>query len=67
MTFIFPILCILVLIFPIFVKIFPKFEGKGSFPKSQIKSMYKHLAWKTWALDDAKIWKDVPHVTKHLE
>ena len=39
MAFIFPISCILALIFPIFVKYFPKYEGKGSFPKSQIKSL----------------------------
>ena len=39
MTFIFPILCILVLIFPIFMIYFPKSEGKCSFPKSQIKSL----------------------------
>ena len=35
-AFIFPISCILVLIFPIFMIYFPKCEGKGSFPKSQI-------------------------------
>ena len=40
MVFIFPISCILVLIFPIFMTYFPKCEGKGSFPKSQIKSLY---------------------------
>ena len=39
MTFIFPIACILVLIFPIFMIYFPKCEGKGSFPKSQIKTL----------------------------
>ena len=39
MAFIFPISCISALIFPIFVKYFPKYEGKGSFPKSQIKSL----------------------------
>ena len=39
MVFIFPILCILVLIFSIFMIYFPKCEGKGSFPKSQIKSL----------------------------
>ena len=38
MTFIFPISYILVLIFPIFIIYFPKCEGKGSFPKSEIKS-----------------------------
>ena len=36
MAFIFPISCILALIFPIFMKYFPKCSGKGSFPKSQI-------------------------------
>ena len=40
MAFIFPISCILALIFPIFMKYFPKCSGKGSFPKSQIKSLY---------------------------
>ena len=39
MAFIFPILRILVLIFPILIKYFPKCEGKGSFLKSQIKSL----------------------------
>ena len=39
MTFIFPISCILVLIFPICMIYFPKCEGKGSFPKSPIKSL----------------------------
>ena len=38
-AFIFPISCILALIFPIFIKYFPKCKGKGSFPKSQIKSL----------------------------
>ena len=31
-----------ILIFPIFMIYFPKFEGKGSFPKSQIKSLQTH-------------------------
>ena len=39
MAFIFPISCILALIFPILIKCFPKCVGKGSFPKSQIKSL----------------------------
>ena len=39
MAFIFPISCILALIFPILIKYFPKCEGKGSFLKSQIKSL----------------------------
>ena len=39
MPFIFPISWILALSFPIFIKYFPKYEGKGSFPKSQIKSL----------------------------
>ena len=38
MAFIFPISCILVLIFPFFYIYFPKTEGKSSFPKFQIKS-----------------------------
>ena len=40
MAFIFPIPCILALIFPIFMKYFPKSSGKGTFPKSQIKSLH---------------------------
>ena len=40
MAFIFPISCILALIFPILINYFPKCVGKGSFPKSQIKSLY---------------------------
>ena len=43
MAFIFPISCILALIFPILIKYFPKCEGKGSFPKSQIKSLHHVL------------------------
>ena len=39
MAIIFPISCILALIFPILIKYFPKCVGKGSFPKSQIKSL----------------------------
>ena len=39
MVFIFPISCILVLIFPFFMIYFPKCAGEGSFPKSQIKSL----------------------------
>ena len=39
MAFIFPISCILALIFPILIKYFPKGVEKGSFPKSQIKSL----------------------------
>ena len=39
MAFIFPISSILALIFPILIKYFPKSVGKGSFPKSQIKSL----------------------------
>ena len=38
-AFIFPISCILVLIFPFYVIYFPKCEGKGSFSESQIKSL----------------------------
>ena len=38
-TFIFPISCILVHIFPIFMIYFPKCEEKGSFPIPQIKSL----------------------------
>ena len=41
MAFIFPISGISPLIFPILIKYFPKCVGKGSFPKSQIKSLYK--------------------------
>ena len=39
MVLIFPISCILALIFPIVIKYFPKCEEKGSFLKSQIKSL----------------------------
>ena len=42
MAFIFPISCILALIFPILIKYFPKCVGNGSFPKSQIKSLINH-------------------------
>ena len=42
-AFIFPISCILALIFPILIKYFPKCVGKGSFPKYQIKSLPKHV------------------------
>ena len=38
-AFIFPISCILALIFPNLKKYFPKCEGKGSFFKFQIKSL----------------------------
>ena len=44
MAFIFPISCILALIFPILIKYFPKCVGKGSFPKSQIKSLKQNMA-----------------------
>ena len=43
MAFIFPISCILALIFPILIKYFPKCVGKGSFPKSQIKSLKQEM------------------------
>ena len=46
MAFIFPNSCILVLIFPIFLIYFPKCEGKGSFPKSEIKSLIVKPLWK---------------------
>ena len=39
MVFIFPISCILALIFLTVIKYFPKCIGKGSFIKSQIKSL----------------------------
>ena len=39
MAFIFPISWILEIIFPIFMKYFPKCSGKGSYQKSQIKSL----------------------------
>ena len=38
---IFPILCILGIIFPKSLKKFHKYKGKSSFPKSQIKSLGK--------------------------
>ena len=37
LVFIFPISCIIALIFPVVIKYFPKCEGKGSFLESQIK------------------------------
>ena len=40
MAFIFQISCTLVFIFPIFMIYFHKCEGKGSFQKSQIKSLH---------------------------
>ena len=43
MAFIFPISCILALIFPILIIYFPKCVGKGSFPKSQIKSLFFYI------------------------
>ena len=43
MAFIFPISCILALIFPILIKYFPKCVGKGIFPKSQIKSLNYYM------------------------
>ena len=43
MAFIFPISSILALIFPILIKYFPKYVGKGSFPKSKIKSLAYNL------------------------
>ena len=48
MAFIFPISCILALIFPIFIKYFPTCVGKGSFPKSQIKSLGKVMRLTVW-------------------
>ena len=44
MAFIFPISCILALIFPILINYFPKCVGKGSFPKSQIKSLCRYVS-----------------------
>ena len=45
MVLIFPILCILVIIFPKCMKFFPKCKEKGSFPKSKIKSLdYKFFS-----------------------
>ena len=48
MAFIFPISCILALIFPILSKYFPKCVGKGSFPKSQIKSLESIMRVGQW-------------------
>ena len=59
MAFIFPISCIFALVFPLFMKHFPKCEGKGSFPKSKIKSLdiylEKVLQLGASNLDDEKI------------
>ena len=43
MALIFPISCVLVLIFPIFMIYFRICEGKGSFPKYQIKSLDRKI------------------------
>ena len=51
MAFIFPISCILALIFPIFIKYFPKYEGKGSFPKSQNKITESSDGCRSYALE----------------
>ena len=52
MAFIFPISCILALIFQILIKYFPKCVGKGSFPKSQIKSLvWLLVTWLKMPLD----------------
>ena len=48
MVFIFPILCILGIFFPNCLKKFPKCKGKGSFPKSQIKSQEAVEGQPTW-------------------
>ena len=62
MAFIFPISYILALIFPILIKYFPKCEGKGSFLKSQIKSLLEVLQSHYSSLlnypfvSDAQIW-----------
>ena len=48
MAFIFPDSCILALIFPILIKYFPKCVGKGSFPKSQIKSLELTHTFDLW-------------------
>ena len=50
MSFTFPISCILVLIFPIFMIYFPKCEGKGSFQNWQIKSLL-YLFAILWGVD----------------
>ena len=59
MAFIFPISCILALIFPILIKYFPKGVGKGSFPKSQIKSLVcmpvKECVLMLWCFEQDKV------------
>ena len=55
MAFIFPISCILALIFPILIKCFPKCVGKGSFPKSQIKSLM-YLLLEAGQKDEITAW-----------
>ena len=59
MAFIFPNSCIFALIFPLFMEYFPKCEGRGSFPKSQIKSLIL-LFVSSWAS------KPFGFVNKHL-
>ena len=63
MAFIFPISCILALIFPKLIKYFPKCVGKGSFPKSQIKSLLSEVGtrvlfnWGEKTLEPSKLGK----------
>ena len=59
MAFIFPISCILALIFPILIKYFPKCVGKGNFPKSQIKSL--HVIFHIKTLTTNRIDSSVTH------
>ena len=68
MAFIFPISCILALILPILIKYFPNCVGKGSFPKSQIKSLslFRYLThkmkclyteWKTYGFREFFVYR----------
>ena len=49
MAFIFPISCILALIFPILIKHFPKCVGKGSFPNKITGGTCHYLEYREYA------------------
>ena len=64
MAFIFPISCILVLISPFFMIYFPKCEGKGSSPKSQIKSLTYVLGTQKKPLNETVLLEHPKHMLK---
>ena len=67
MAFIFSITCILALIFPIFIKYFSTCEGKGSFLKSQIKSLECELSQPynlaQFELNIGRVWGNIAQAT----